>query len=182
MFWSKHLLDSYCQQQHTTSLGSAWVDLHDVVNGTARRLVIRNVLQALGLKATVRVETGSSAAAGITQTLGAGRVRHLEAEVLWIHEKVKSHELKVSRVKSEDNRADMLTKCLDPERHHNLIEQLPLSVPGTGCGWAYSVALGVVCSLLPGRPAASNQIETVRKDRRDVKSGRMPSQEVKNRC
>ena len=23
VFWSKHLLDSYCQQQHTTSLGSA---------------------------------------------------------------------------------------------------------------------------------------------------------------
>ena len=61
------------------------------------------MIHALGLKATVRVETDSSAAAGITQRLGAGRVRHLEAEVLWIHEKVKSHELKVSRVMSKGN-------------------------------------------------------------------------------
>ena len=57
----------------------------------------------------------------------------------------------------------MLPKFVDPERHHNLIEQLPPSVPGTGCGWAYSVALEVVCSLLPGRLAASNQIETLEK-------------------
>ena len=67
------------------------------LRSTARLRFIRNVLQAVELKAMVRVITHSSAAAGITQRLGAGRVR---------------------RVKSEDNRADMLTKFLDPERHH----------------------------------------------------------------
>ena len=76
MFWGKHLFDSYCQQQHTISRSSAEADLHAVVNGAARGLVIRNVLRAIELNAVVRVGTNSSPAAGITQRLGAGRVRH----------------------------------------------------------------------------------------------------------
>ena len=90
-------------------------------------------------------------------------MRHLEGKDLLIQEKVRSHELKVSRVKSEDTRADLLTKFFDPERHHKLIKLLPLSVPGTRREVANSVALLVVCSLSPVRATAGNQIETVEK-------------------
>ena len=77
MFCGKHLFDSYCQQQHTMSHSSAEAELHEVVNGTVRGLFIRNVLQAMELKAHVRVRTDSSATAGITEKVGAGRVRHM---------------------------------------------------------------------------------------------------------
>ena len=130
------------------------------MNGAARALFIRNVLHAAELKAIVRVGTDSSAIAGITQRVCAERVRHLEVKVLWIQEKVRSHELQISRVKSEDNRTDLLKRLLDPERHHKLIELLPLSMPGTR-RVANSGALGVVCSLLPVRAMAGNQNETV---------------------
>ena len=90
-------------------------------------------------------------------------MRHLEVKDLKIQENVRSHELKVSRVKSEDTRADLLTKFFDPERHHKLIKLLPLSVPGTRREVANSVALLVVCSLSPVRATAGNQIETVEK-------------------
>ena len=53
------------QQQHTISLSS----VHKVATGTAPGL-IRNERQAMELKATVRVGTDSSAAAGITRRLG----------------------------------------------------------------------------------------------------------------
>ena len=62
----------------------------------------------------MRVGTDSSAAAGITERLGSGRVRHLEVKDLWIQEKVRSHELKISRVKPEYHRADLLTKFSGP--------------------------------------------------------------------
>ena len=68
--WGKHLLDTHCQQQHTISLSSAEAELHEVVKCTARGLFIRNVPQAMELKAIVRVGADSSAAAGVTQTLG----------------------------------------------------------------------------------------------------------------
>ena len=107
--------------------------------------------------------TDSSATAGITKRLGAERVGHLEVKILMIQEKVRSHELWISRVKSEDNRADLLTKFLDPERSYQLFKLLPLSKPGTRCGLANSVALGVVCLLLLVKASAVNQIETVEK-------------------
>ena len=75
MFWG----NSYCQQQQTTSLSSAEAELHEVVNGAARGLFVRNVLQAMELTAVARVGRDSSAAAGMTQRLGAGRGRHLES-------------------------------------------------------------------------------------------------------
>ena len=71
MFWGKHPLDSYCQQQHMISLISAEAELHKIVNGTTRGLFIRNVLQAMELKAVVRVGRDSNAAAGISQRFGA---------------------------------------------------------------------------------------------------------------
>ena len=66
---------------------------------------------------------------------------------LWIQEKVRSHELRILRVKSEDTRADLLTKFMGLERHLKLIKLFPLSVRGTRRGLANSVALGVVCAL-----------------------------------
>ena len=80
VLWCMHLLDSSCQQQHTISLSSAEAELHEVVKGAARGLFIQNVLQAMELKSVVRVGRDSSAAAGITQMLGAGRVRDLEVK------------------------------------------------------------------------------------------------------
>ena len=56
--------------------------------------------------------------------------------------KGRPHEPKVSRKKSEDYRADLFTKFLEPDRHHKLIKLLPLSVPGTRREVANSVALG----------------------------------------
>ena len=83
---SKHLLDSCCLRQHTMSLNSTEAELREFVNGMARELFIRNVLQAVDLKAIVRVGPDSSAA-GITQRLGSGRARRLEVKDLWVQEK-----------------------------------------------------------------------------------------------
>ena len=71
----------------------------------------------------VRVSPESSVAPVITKTFGAGRVRQLDFKDLSMQEKV--------QVKGEDTHADLLTKILDPERHHKLIQMLPLSFPGT---------------------------------------------------
>ena len=106
----------------------------------SRTLHSKRAFRPWKLKTVVRVGTHSSAAAGITQRLGAGRVRHVEMKDLWIQEQVRSPELKISRVKSEENRAHFPTTFL--ERHHKVIKLLPLSVPGTRRGLANSVALG----------------------------------------
>ena len=162
--WSHELHVKKSRNKNTMPLSSAEAKLHEVDNGTARGLFIRHVLQAIELKATVRVETDSTAAPGITQRLGAVWVRHLEVKDLGIQEKFWSHELRISREKSEDTGADLLTMFLDSERQHKLVKLLPLRVPGTKRRVANSVALTVVlCSLLPASCAACHQLEKVKK-------------------
>ena len=174
MFWGKLLLDSYCHQQHTISLSSAEAELHEIVNGVARGLFIRNVLQAMELKAVVRVgkrlerSRGNHSVAWCRASATSGKSRSCGYKNRLVHE------LKVSRVKSEDNRADLLTKFFDPDRHYKLIKLLVVSVAGTGREMAKSAALGVVCSLLPVRATASNQIEAVEEsEEMSVAAGRL---------
>ena len=99
MFLGRHVLDSSCQQQHMVALSSAEAELHEIVNGSAQGLFVRNVHGSGGH--SEGVGTGSSAASGITYRLRAGRVRNLEAEDLWVQEKVRCHEFKVTKRKSD---------------------------------------------------------------------------------
>ena len=66
------------------SLSCAEAELHEFVDGAARGLCIRNVLQATELRAVVRTGKDSSAAVRITQRLRGARVRHLEVKDLQI--------------------------------------------------------------------------------------------------
>jgi len=154
IIFGRHLLDSYCQQQQTVALSSAEAELHEIVTGAARGLFVRNVLRTMGTEVKVTVGSDSSAAGGISQRLGAGRVRHLEAKDLWIQEKVRSHELKVVKVGTEKNRADLLTKFLDPSRHAELIALLPLSVPGTRRSMGHTAARAAMSCVLLAQVAA----------------------------
>ena len=56
VFWCKHLLDSYCQQQHAMSLSSAGAEIHEVVNGAARRLFLHSERKAVVRVGTNRVQ------------------------------------------------------------------------------------------------------------------------------
>ena len=60
-----------------------------------------------------RTSTDSSAAMGISKRRGLGKVRHIELNQLWLHEKVNSTEIEMRKVKGEDNVVGALTKHLD---------------------------------------------------------------------
>ena len=99
----------------------------------------RPILREMGQDPTVVVATDSTAAKGMTARLGAGRVRHLEAKYLWIQDYVHAGELKIMKIDTAKNRADMQTKPLDPQRHWQLVRHFPLRVPPTtGRSWTCS--------------------------------------------
>ena len=89
VLWGQHLLEAYVGQEQSVSLSSAESELHQMVQGSARGLHLRNIFEEiLDAPPLVRVGSDASAAIGISARLGAGRVRHLEAKELWIQEKV----------------------------------------------------------------------------------------------
>ena len=59
------------------------------------------------------IKTDASAAKGITNRVGLGKLRHLETNLLWIQERVASSEIIVEKVPGITNIADALTKHVD---------------------------------------------------------------------
>ena len=59
------------------------------------------------------IRTDASAAVGIANRIGIGKIRHIETNQLWLQQKVLEGKLVVSKVKGEENLADALTKPVD---------------------------------------------------------------------
>ena len=87
-----------------------------MVKGACQAMGIRNMLRDLGVfQEKVEVKTDASAAIGIASRRGAGKVRHIETNQLWLQEKVSQGEIKVIKIKGTENPADHLTKALNAE-------------------------------------------------------------------
>ena len=73
-----------------------------------------------GVDLKIRVRTDSSAAKGIANRNGLGKVRHVEVAQLWVQQKVRLGEIVFDKVDGKDNLADALTKYVgreDLEKH-----------------------------------------------------------------
>ena len=71
---------------------------------------LRSVFADLGIILNIDLLTDSSAAKGIANRRGLGKVRHLETNQLWIQERVAKGDITVHKVAGVDNLADALTK------------------------------------------------------------------------
>ena len=59
--------------------------------------------------------TDASAAMGMVQRQGTGKTRHIDVGMLWIQQNVKQGEVKVDKVASKMNPADIFTKAVPAE-------------------------------------------------------------------
>ena len=70
--------------------------------------------------------TDSSAAKGITNRQGVGKVKHLSLRELWLQDAVSKKLLKVQKEDTETNWADLGTKVLEGPRISQLLSMMPL--------------------------------------------------------
>ena len=61
------------------------------------------------------MKSDASAAIGIGNRLGVGKVRHIEVTQLWLQEKVGRREIVIEKVPTGANLADALTKGVDAQ-------------------------------------------------------------------
>ena len=67
----------------------------------------------VGLGNPIELNSDASAAIGISNRIGSGKVRHIEVTQLWLQEKVSSGHVLLNKVGTEENLADALTKGVD---------------------------------------------------------------------
>ncbi len=105
-----HMIKSYSRQQRTVALSSAEAELHAMVAASAETLGVIGLCKDMGIAMEGEVYTDSSAALGITQRLGNGKVRHLRVQALWVQEVRCTRRLGYKKVLGSRNPADILTK------------------------------------------------------------------------
>ena len=84
-----HVLKTWSSTQATVSLSSGEAEFNGVVKAAGIALGQQSILRDLGYVVPVRVWTDSSAAMGICQRQGLGKLRHVETHTLWVQEKVR---------------------------------------------------------------------------------------------
>ena len=108
-FLGQHLIAFGSRTQKNIALSSGEAELAAQVCGISEALGIANLLHEWKKMIKVKSFCDSSAARGILQRVGCGRIRHLQLKHLWIQELVSSERLHVQWIPRKENCADILT-------------------------------------------------------------------------
>ena len=122
-------IKTWSTNQAVIALSSGEAEYYAIVKGASVGIGIGNMLCDLGMdKKKVRIKTDSSAAVGIAHRLGAGKVRHIEVNQLWVQEKVITGVLEIVKVDGKKNLADALTKAVGTEELRVHVQGLNLEI------------------------------------------------------
>ena len=88
-----------------------------MVKATSVAIGIQTIMKDMGVKheGAIAVMSDASAAIGIANRIGIGKVRHIEVNQLWLQDKVYRKEVEIVKVATERNLADALTKPVSAE-------------------------------------------------------------------
>ena len=91
----------------------------------------------LGHSLPVRVWTDSTATLGICGRQGLGKLRHIDAQCLWVQQRVRDGTIELRKVKGEVNPADLFTTHLSSGDRIKTLPEL------FGCGYQAGRALKI---------------------------------------
>ena len=112
-----HCLKIWSKAQPFVTLSTAEAELVAMVKGTCEAKGVANVIQDLTGEEVGRigVYTDASAAIGMAQRKGSGKVRHIDVGMLWIQQHCKNGTVEVKKVAGKSNPADIFTKSVPAE-------------------------------------------------------------------
>ena len=109
VFRGDHLIQHWSRTQQVVSLSSAEAELHGICKAASEGLAARNMAAEFNTPLPLVIMTDSSAARGIIQRQGCGKVKHLDVKTLWIQEREAVGDLQVRKVPRLENMSDLLT-------------------------------------------------------------------------
>ena len=115
--YGKCPIKTWSSSQSVVALSSGEAEYYGLVKAASQAIGARQLLEDLGgCKARViQIMMDASAAIGIASRRGSGKVRHIEVGQFWLQDKVMRNEIEVSKIRTDQNPADALTKHVDWE-------------------------------------------------------------------
>ena len=120
----KHLIRHSSTLQTSTSLSSAEAEYYAMSKGAASALGLQSMLRDWRIESKIELYCDSSSARSFAQRRGLGKNRHIETRFLWLQERVAMKHLKVLKVKTTENPADVFTKALSAELRNKYCREL----------------------------------------------------------
>jgi hypothetical protein len=111
----RHCIKSWSSTQGPVALSSAEAEYYSMVEGVLRARGLQTIGLEIGMKGLdekIMLETDSSAAKSFAARRGLGKMRHMETRYLWLQGEVLKKKVVVSKVKGDENPADLMTKYL----------------------------------------------------------------------
>ena len=108
-----HMVKLLSTTQITIALSSAESEWHAFVRTASALIGFQNLALDFGRQLSPVLKTDASAAIGIASRRGAGKIRHLATQTLWLQQLVTDKRIKLSKVSGSVNPADIGTKFLE---------------------------------------------------------------------
>ena len=106
----KHCLRTWSKTQACVTLSSAESELLGAVRGGVEALGMTALFKDFGQDMKVALHMDASAALGVIQRKGVGKVRHLDVSTLWLQEQQLRETIEFRKIHGLKNAADLLTK------------------------------------------------------------------------
>ena len=104
-----HCLEFTSNLQATEALSTGEAEFYASVKGTSCGLGSVSSTSDMGLSMSLGLETDAAAGKGIVQRLGAGRIKHIETQYLWIQRIFYERKASIRKIPRADNASDMGT-------------------------------------------------------------------------
>ena len=109
----QHCVLTASTTQIPIALSSGEAEFYGVTRAASRAIGLVALYNDFGVTVDARVATDSSAALGIAQRRGCGKVRHLETPTLWVQRALKLGRFGLVKIAGKINCADLGTKHVD---------------------------------------------------------------------
>ena len=112
-----HCIKYWSKTQHNIVLSTAEAELVAMVKGVCEAKGVAAIMKDMigGDCGAIGVYTDASAAIGMAQRLGVGKVRHIDVGILWVQQNQREGEIEVKKVGTKTNPADVFTKHVPGE-------------------------------------------------------------------
>ena len=114
--WKSSTLKNWSKTQSVIAPSTGEAELVAIVKGSTESLGMKSLLADFGIWTRLLSCSVASAAIGMINREGLGRVRHLAVADLWVENKRASGEINYEKVNGDSNPADILTKGIPEEK------------------------------------------------------------------
>ena len=108
-----HLIKAYSRTQSNIALSSGEAEFYGLVATASEALGMVAMTEDFGDKVESFLYADASAAIGVANREGLGRIRHLDTQSLWLQQALRQRRLGLGKVLGTENPSDLMTKHVD---------------------------------------------------------------------